>query len=366
MEKKIVKFPIASIAMLIYLVFGVLPWFLAYGGFSALPIDDIFYIVGVTFLTAILFAKQRNILLLAPIAVLIVGELLFMFRYSDNSDFAAFLRIISYILLFGIVFFVGKRKDDDCNSIMLFSKLYFLPAVIYLLAIVVECILYFIIPFGEMWRYNFPIILYDCYDSCYDDLIFVIAVFLIGHWVVNPYKKERVIPHNDVAYDTTEKYNDTCIDEGYCGLGKHIILCLFTFGIWNLIWIYRTTKYLNKARDFGYYNPTSKLLLCMFVPFYQIYWLYKHGQKIDVLSKEKNLNNSDMATLCLILGIFIPIVACIVMQDKINAICTSSTCNYKSDKLADIDELTKYKELYDNGTITQEEFEAKKKQLLGL
>ena len=30
------------------------------------------------------------------------------------------------------------------------------------------------------------------------------------------------------------------------------------------------------------------------------------------------------------------------------------------------DEITKYKKLYDDGVITQEEFEAKKEQLLGL
>lgn len=33
---------------------------------------------------------------------------------------------------------------------------------------------------------------------------------------------------------------------------------------------------------------------------------------------------------------------------------------------SDADELKKYKDLLDNGVITQEEFDAKKKQLLGL
>ncbi|MBR3552663.1 MAG: DUF4234 domain-containing protein [Clostridia bacterium] len=110
-------------------------------------------------------------------------------------------------------------------------------------------------------------------------------------------------------------------DEAYCSLEKHIVLCLFTFGIWPYIWIYRTTKYLNKTPGAEQYDPTNKLLLCMFVPFYSIYWLYKHGQRIDAFSKAKGLYQSDMATLCLILGIFIPIVAIILMQDKINALC---------------------------------------------
>ncbi len=108
--------------------------------------------------------------------------------------------------------------------------------------------------------------------------------------------------------------------DGYISLGKHVVLLLFTFGIWYLIWVYRTTAYLNKTPNAEQYNPTSKLLLYMFIPFYSIYWYYKHGQRIDTLSRSKNLNNSDMATICLILGIFIPIVACILMQDRINTI----------------------------------------------
>ena len=105
----------------------------------------------------------------------------------------------------------------------------------------------------------------------------------------------------------------------------------------------------------------------MFVPFYQIYWFYKHGLRIDSMSKQKNINTSDMATLCLLLGIFIPIVACILMQDRINILCTANTVASapKTDDSA-TEQLKKYKELLDMGVITQEDFDAKKKQLLGL
>ena len=154
----------------------------------------------------------------------------------------------------------------------------------------------------------------------------------------------------------------------YCGLGKHIFLCLITFGIWHLRWIYRITKYLNKApHNTEYYDPTSNLLLCMFVPFYAIYWYYKQGQRIDSFSKSKGLINSDIATLCLIFGNFVPIVACIIMQDKINVLCTTKAI--PSEQSADnktAEQLKKLKELLDNGVITLEEFNAVKKKLLGL
>lgn len=60
----------------------------------------------------------------------------------------------------------------------------------------------------------------------------------------------------------------------------------------------------------------------MFVPFYIIFWTYEHGKRIDRLAKENRVS-SDIATVSLVLGIFIPIVACIIMQDKINSISTA-------------------------------------------
>ncbi len=170
----------------------------------------------------------------------------------------------------------------------------------------------------------------------------------------------------------------------YCNIAKHVLLLLFTFGIWQLIWIYRTTEYLNIVEDEEPRNPTTKLLLCMFVPFYIIYWTYKSALRIDKLANAKGLS-SDLATLCLILEIFISIVPPILMQDKINAIVTAETSGNsgaqtpkapqtppsptQTPSVPNVDiaeEIKKYKDLLDSGALTQEEFDAKKKQLLNL
>ena len=184
----------------------------------------------------------------------------------------------------------------------------------------------------------------------------------------------------------------------YCGLAKHVLLLIFTFGIWYLIWIYRTTDNLNCLEDEPPRNPATKLLLCMFIPFYSIYWVYKSAQRIDRLSAMQG-RPSDSATLCLILAILIGIVPPILMQDKINGLVTAqggasaapqtgSTAAYAAAPqqprvsytapqpqqsprpaapVVDVaDELKKYKELLDMGAITQEEYDTKKKQLLGL
>ena len=109
----------------------------------------------------------------------------------------------------------------------------------------------------------------------------------------------------------------------YCSLWAHILLLFFTFGIWFLVWVFRVTTYLNCAKDEDYRNPATKLLLCMFVPFYAIYWTYKSAQRIDKLAKSVGIV-SDLTTPCLILEFFVPIVPPILMQDKINKILETS------------------------------------------
>lgn len=104
----------------------------------------------------------------------------------------------------------------------------------------------------------------------------------------------------------------------------HVLLLLFTCGIWHLIWIYRTTRYLNCVPGEAYRNPGTKLLLCMLVPFYSLYWVYKSAQRIDRLAKTVDVT-SDLAVVCLILELFIPLIPPILMQDKMNKIVEGNT-----------------------------------------
>lgn len=168
--------------------------------------------------------------------------------------------------------------------------------------------------------------------------------------------------------------------DGYIGMAKHVLLLLFTFGVWLYIWIWRATQYTNRAPGEEERNPTKKMLLCMFVPFYSIFWTYKTAQRIDAIAKTRGMS-SEIATPCLVLAIFVGIVPPILMQDKINAIALNGNAPAAApaaEPARDVgestpaaadgvpEELEKYKRLLDNGVITQEEFEAKKKQLLGL
>ena len=201
------------------------------------------------------------------------------------------------------------------------KKLYFAPA-----AIIAACGVI------NFFRQLFSFRLFSTFGNLILALISAAAVYFFSQWLADPNAAPSFAPGSSSQTGAADQtgtavqsgtVNQAVYQEGYCSMAKHIVLCLFTFGIWYLIWIYRTTKFLNNAEGAQQQDPVAKLLLCLFIPFYQIYWFYKQGQRIDDFSKQRNLNNSDMATICLLLGIFIPFVACILMQDRINAICTA-------------------------------------------
>lgn len=318
-----------------------------------------------------LFAKKRNNSLLI---VLSGAALLNFFILSRAISIMNLLNFAAYatLLLLAISFCEQTLIKADLSKIKeLSGRLYFLPAILHIAANATKWINIigqenYFIPFRNVIRLIIrnPLRIGSIPGmNIISGLLSAIALLSIARWLKDPYS--GTVKVREASSDGT--YTECEYDEAYCGLGKHILLCLFTFGIWHLIWTYRTTKYLNKAPNAAEYNPASKLLLCMFIPFYQVYWFYKHGQRIDAMSRQKKLNNSDMATLCLILGIFIPIVACVLMQDRINSLCTTKAV-VEDQKAEDstTEQLKKYKDLLDMGVITQEEFDAKKKQLLGL
>ncbi len=174
---------------------------------------------------------------------------------------------------------------------------------------------------------------------------------------------------------------------GRMGMVGHVLLLLLTFGIYQLIWIYQTTGYLNQDERTAYRNPTTKLLLCMFVPFYLIYWTYQSALRMDNLSRDHGVQ-SDLGMICLILSIFVPIIPPILIQAKMNELAdlaegvaapraaVQNDASYQQQgtnasaaagtATSAAEALLRYKELLDQGIITEEEFQAKKRELLNL
>lgn len=111
---------------------------------------------------------------------------------------------------------------------------------------------------------------------------------------------------------------------GYFNLFIHILLILVTTGIWSVIWVYRTTRYTNQVKDLEKRIPIRKLLLCLFVPFYIIYWNYVTAKRIDMIAEENGVKtDAKIAVLCLVFSFLLNIAPPIIMQSRINKIAKS-------------------------------------------
>ncbi len=305
-------------------------------------------------LIVFLFMNNRKLATI-PYALKVVINLIYIIRAISLYNILSL--IVEGAMLF--ILLSSTILTDKVDKKIL-KHIWFVPAVIWLLNTIID--------YASVEDVYFSFSLFVQY------LAILLSYLAIGFWSSDIYAP-KVRVYENGTYTSSELISNA---DGYCDLLTHILLLLFTFGIWQYIWIYKTTSYLNNTPNEEHRHPTTKLLLCMFVPFYYIYWTYKSAQRIDKLAISKG-QQSDISTLCLILSIFISIVPPIIMQDKINNIVkpktnvntttstdTTPTTNTNSFTIGVADEIKKYKDLLDAGVITQEEFDAKKKQLLDL
>lgn len=396
MEQNINKKPYNVIAAILFGLYALYQFInfirvLTYGRFSLL---SVLMLAACGLVAYCLYSEKKDYLLLAGVAALFVlniYQFLIGFKYGyyrtydyyDGYRFSfmlfllGFIKVIGYAGATAIVLAYTTEYIDVYKKYV--KKLWFVPSLCILVSTVFSL-------GGNALIY---IMGYKRTTGIFSTLLAIglaVGFFLMAMWLVQPegisQKKESNV---GMGTSSTAGTNSISTEPIYYSLVTHILLLLFTCGVWLYIWIYRMTRYLNCVEDEEYRNPTNKLLLCMFVPFYSIYWTYKSAMRIDKLAKMKGMP-SDLSTLCLILAIFVPIIPPILMQDKVNAIVSSSapvqpTANVQAAQYVQptpvqsqpvqsvVDEtelLKKYKDLLDTGVITQEEFDAKKKQILGL
>lgn len=334
-----------------------------------------FAILAFSFIT-----KQKNFLPAAGFGIMSVNWLIDLVRVFERlSPISKILHILSILgYLLAALICLANLTDMLPQLKKPLSGLWFVPSILifcrslyFFVSILADTLKYFDV--GYFFRSLWNLLL---------GLLFALGDLFALLWTTHPDGLRTAAPAS-ASYSQpggTPGQAPDVMPEAYCGMAKHILLLLFTFGIWPLIWVYRMTRYTNAVKDEPERNPTTKLLLCMFIPFYSIYWTYKTAQRIDKLAAAKSVS-SDIATLCLILEFFIPIVPMILMQDKLNSVVTARSvppqapqyskpqeAAYAQPQTASsvADELKTYKDLLDSGVLTQEEFDAKKKQLLGL
>lgn len=288
-----------------------------------------------------------------------VGEtLVYSFEDSTLPILANLCLAISFVIIFLLIL---AQKKNKRKLIAVGRCIFVIPLIAYI-ALHYKYFIYFYYKFCTLSKYDTPYLIFGRICDYLQQILLIAGIFILSLSLIITPKKLNV-PVSSTAYG-----------KSYKSLVPHVLLLLFTCGIYYLVWIYRTTDSLNACKNEEYRTPVNKLLLCMFVPFYSIYWTYKSAHRIDTLGYEKGIQG-ETATLSLILSLFVPILPPILMQSKLNSVIMAdsvspavATAMQYAAKPVDngYNDLEKLKELYDKGVITEEEFTEKKKQVLGI
>ena len=382
-------------------LYAVLPLF-AYGSipYLAISLPEFLEFISLSLLGIYCIARQKNDTITTVLAVLpFLFQLIsrrhpYITHYSSlfpNNQFGNYFTLIRLLLLvelllLPLISFTSRKNLNTAKTLWIVELIFSVISLLFYWIPLVET--HNLQDYFSMYflPYSYVILMIDLMS-----IIFPAFVACFG---------QACITSSPVA----QASKPLTLFDGYCDMTKHVLLLLFTFGIWQYLWIYRTTEYLNAAFDGQKRNPATKLLLCMFVPFYYIYWVYQSAKRIDALARQNGVA-SDISSVSTVLAIFIGFVPPILMQSKLNQICASKgypayaaspapqpayqaapqpsyqpQTNYQPQSNYQVpaapaqptagvdtaDELRKLKSLLDDGIITPEEFDAKKKQLLGL
>ena len=298
--------------------------------FFAGSIVSTLYLLAYIFLAVMLFMKRRDIVLVAASAVPSVINLLSILIYGTN-----FLGFISFVIgllvpAFVACFLVPQAEPYVGKYMDLLKKYWFVPAaagaMLWFLSMATNFINLLSMGYVEAFFQSYSLF------SLLQTVLVICGKMLLCNWMVYPdglpaewfESKPAAEPVYDAETGTYQQPASRSDLE--FNLVTHILLLLLLGGIWLYVWIYRTTKALNNVPGEQNRGPVAQLLLCMFIPFYFIYWTYKSAQRIDKLAAHNGVH-SDITTLCLILSIFIGIIPPIIMQEKMNSIAASASGN---------------------------------------
>lgn len=116
------------------------------------------------------------------------------------------------------------------------------------------------------------------------------------------------------------RYRTDLPDLYAASLGKLIVLSILTLGIYGLVWQYRLTRSVCSMSD-ERESTTTEYLLCLFIPFYSLYWYYKRGKSFAEGAQSRGYDAEDKGLLYLLVAFFgFGIVNMCLMQDDVNRI----------------------------------------------
>ena len=303
-------------------------------------------------MTAVTLLQRRDVFTAGAFGLALLPPLISLFL-PYTAKVPCLLALLSYLAVFGIALALLTSYLPALEEAA--RRLWFLPAALGALTFVVQGISSF-----TTWL----ITRHDTGASVLTSLLTAAALFFAGLWIVHPEgfpQRPSVFPRPEEAEEAEEGALPLSL---YCDLLKHTLLLVFTFGVWLFLWVYRVTGALNQVKGAPYRNPTTKLLLCLFVPCYYVYWTYQSAQRVDRLSRSVGLA-SELTLPCLLLALFLPVLSPILLQERLNALVDGPLPDEEPKSYQETaNALRVFKDLLDSGVINQEDYDAKKKQLL--
>lgn len=172
------------------------------------------------------------------------------------------------------------------------------------ITLIVLGIVFNIVVFSIFWR-DFR------KESVVTIYIIVCAVLNIGGYFFIPWFA-NYIPKKSTGSE--------CKENGFFELFAHIILTGILAYIYHWIWVYRTTKTVRGYNAGKKASATASIILYIFIPFYHIYWFYKHGALIFEEEKRLGIAEEKESKTAFLFAILTPFVGSAVLQNRINAV----------------------------------------------
>lgn len=118
---------------------------------------------------------------------------------------------------------------------------------------------------------------------------------------------------------------------GLDNVALNAFLSIITFGLWYLVWIYRTTQKLNAKSTHARTSAVGEVIACIIVPMYSIFWFYKQTAKTDDYCSASDSMYKSSAMLTFVVSLFVPILALALMHNNINNALVASANNGTGD-----------------------------------
>ena len=195
--------------------------------------------------------------------------------YGDTSNIiGSVLNIFDYASI-AVLCFAGNKKN---------AKALFITSVVLLVTASASEVVAYAMSFMETQEMTPANAIYSSFSVVIGKMPYLVVHIGSAYLM---YLKSNPKPTYEVAESEIPNRG-----EMYVGIVKHILLTLFTFGIYDCIWVYKTTENLNLTDVNEKQSGAKKLLLCIFVPFYRIYWFYAQAKRLEKLMKVEFADHS--------------------------------------------------------------------------